>query len=59
MNIDITNDEGTRESLIRLEHETYGGDNAADKTDMALLLRIVVSLAQEIEELKNHTHSIR
>jgi len=56
---DIIEADTTRESLIKLERDTFCGDNPESKSDTELLLRIIVQLRNDLEEQKSHSHSIR
>lgn len=49
----------TRDTLIRLEKETFACDSPETKTDNELIVNVLIQLVNDLKEQKNHSHNIR
>lgn len=47
-----------KERLIKLHREIHGGDINLDDTELCLIIDIIETLKDTIEDQENHTHNI-
>ncbi len=50
--------EKIREKLLELHRDIHGSEDRQDKSDMELIVDLIECLADEIDTIKNHSHTL-